>query len=84
MPLITYAVDPHDVVQHIVVLPKLRLQIAHYHCDIFTRCLLIDSRELNAKVVLFSIRGLLDGYISLYYGDISYSTTEISGYKSFR
>ena len=32
----TYAVDSHDMVQHIVVLPKLRVQIAHHHYNILS------------------------------------------------
>ena len=48
----TCAMDPHDMVRHIVVLLNLRVHIAHYHYNISTRCLIIASRELNVKVIL--------------------------------
>ena len=41
-------------------------------------------RELIVKIILFGIRGLFGGGIALYDVDISYSSIETSGYKSFR
>ena len=37
-------VDPHDMIQRIVVLLNLCVQIDHYHYNISTRCLIVDSR----------------------------------------
>ena len=54
----SYAVDSHDLVQHIVVLPDLRpLPLSYLHD--------IDSRELNVKIVLFGIRSLFGVDIAL-------------------
>ena len=79
----TNAVDSHDMVQYIVVLSHLRVQIAHHHYNISTRCLIIDSR-VECKNRPFRYYRPVRWGITMYDGDITYSTTETSGYKSFR
>ena len=58
--------------------------IAWEHRESTTSCVIVDTRELNVKIVLFGISSLFAVGIAVYDGDISYSTTETIGYKSFR